>query len=510
MYSYRPSLPALGMALALSGIAAAALGGGAAAQTQPTPEQAHALEAQITTWLKTATAGTVALPTRPVQLTPEGDHYLVRVPLAPFGKVDPPDAAFTGKARELDGTRWALDDQQFPPNLTITTTETVPNLPDAKNANPAGTHQQPVTYRVKLGQQDSHGVFDTSFATATTSGGTIAPIDIEKEGGTAASLTHIGQMTSQSSTQPLDPTHADVLSDITATSYSTKAAMPDGSAFALQAERLHVVSSLTGLAHNELIPLVHLAADLGRMLKPAPDKGGPTPEERAKLHAMLEQAHAILTGGKLDEAMEDAKFEIAGASGAFSKAELSFGGDAPSNLLSASFGFTLDGLVLDTLPPPLAVYVPTHITIHPTLSNVSVGALTKMGLDATAPVPAGQKTTIPETDFAALYANGGIAFGFDALGLDVAGTQIAGSGKFTSTGPQSVKGQAELTARGLDALVAKAQSDPMLQQAVPVVIFLKGIARTSGDQAVWQITVDNAKILVNGVDLSALAGGAQK
>ena len=503
MYLHRPLLPAFGIALAL--------GGGAAAQTPPTPNQAHALEVQITTWIKTATAGTVALPPRPVQLTPEGDHYLVRVPLAPFGKVDPADAAFTGKARQLDGTRWALDDQQFPPNLTITTTETVPNPPGADNTAPAGTHQQPVTYRIKLGQQDMHGVFDTSFATATTSGGTITSIDIEKEGGAAASLSHIGQMTSQSSTQPVDPAHADVLSDITATSYSTKSAMPDGSAFALQAERLHVVSSLTGLAHDELIPLVHLAADLGRMLKPGQnDKDGPTPEQRAKLHAMLEQAHAILTGGKLDETMEGAKFDIAGASGAFGKAEVSFAGDAPADLLSASFGVTLDGLVLDTLPPALAVYVPSHITFHPTLSNVSVGALTRLGLDATAPVPAGQKTNVPETDFAALYAKGGIDFGFDSLGLDLAGTQIAGSGKFTSTGPQSVKGQAELTARGLDALVAKAQSDPMLQQAVPVVIFLKGIARTSGDQAVWQITVDNAKVLVNGVDLSALAGGVRK
>jgi hypothetical protein len=499
----RALLPAVGMALAL--------GGSAAAQAQPTPEHAKSLEAQIGAWLKTATGGAVALPARPVELTPEGDHYLVRVPLAPLGKVDPADAAFTAKARPLDGTRWAVDDEQFPTPVTISTTETVPNPTDDKNPIPNGTHVQPVTYRIKLGQQDAHGIFDTNFASATTSGGTFSSVDIEKEGGTAASLTHIDQATSQTTTQPVDPAHVNLLVDATATGYSTKAAMPDGSAFALEAERLHIVSGLTGVAHEQLIPLVHLVADLGRMAKPGSDtQDGPTPEEKAKLHAMLQQAHALLSGGKLDETMEGAKFDFGGNTGALAKVEMSFSGDAPADLLTAGFGLTLDGLVVDALPPALAVYVPTHFAIHPTLSNLNVAALTKMGLDATAAPAPGGKTTRPNADFGSLYAKGGIDFGFDSLALDVAGMQITGSGKFVSTSPKSVTGQAELSARGLDALILKAQSDPMLQQAVPVMIFLKGIARMSGDRAIWQVTVNNAKVMVNGVDLSALTGGLTK
>ena len=46
----------------------------------------------------------------------------------------------------------------------------------------------------------------------------------------------------------------------------------------------------------------------------------------------------------------------------------------------------------------------------------------------------------------------------------------------------------------------------MLAQGIPVIIFLKGIAHTTGDHAVWQISVANQKLLVNGVDLSAMAG----
>ena len=50
------------------------------------------------------------------------------------------------------------------------------------------------------------------------------------------------------------------------------------------------------------------------------------------------------------------------------------------------------------------------------------------------------------------------------------------------------------------------QSNPLLVRGVPALIFLKGIAKTTGDRSTWQITVDNATILVNGVDLSAMMG----
>ncbi len=389
MHPTRAMLPALGLILAC--------GGPARADTQPTPEQAHALEVQITRWLASATAGAITLPPRPVQLAPEGDHYLVRIPLAPLGKVEPADAAFTGKARQLDGTRWSLDDQQFPPNLTISTTETVPDPPDAKNPSADGTHKEDVTYRLKLGQQDVHGVFDTSFATPTTSGGTVASIDIEKEGGAGASLSHLGQTTSQSSTRPVDAGHADILSDVTTAGYSTKTAMPDGTTVSLQADRLHVVSALSALAHGQLVPVIQLGGELAKLVQAHGDDStdGPTPAQKVKLHAMLEKAHDLLTGGKMDQSIEGVKFDVAGNTGTLAKAELTFGADAPADTLSASFGITLDGLTIDALPPPLAVYVPTHFAIHPTLSNVNVKALTKMGLDATAPARSGRRRHLP-------------------------------------------------------------------------------------------------------------------
>ena len=490
-----------------------AFGGSALAQTPPTAEQASSIETQISAWLKQVTAGTIPLPPRPVQITPEGDHYLARVPLAEFGKVQPADAAFTSKLRAIDGTRWALDDQTFPPDMTFTAMETVPDAPDAKNPSPDGKHMEAVTYHVLLGQQDVHGTFDPTYSTPTTSGGTVGSLDITKTGGMGQSTTHFGRFTSQASTQPIDPAHVNILVDGSAADYSLKAAMPDGTDFALAAARLHITNSVTGLAHDQIVPVVQSLAELGRMAQASAtddSSDGPTTQEKVALRSLLTKAQALLTGSKLDEALEGVKFDFGGTAGSVDKVDIAFGGDAPQDLLSADMAFTMDGLKVDGLPPNLAAYLPTHFTIHPTISNISVAALTKMGMDATAPASPGAAAPDPTPDLQSLFGNGGIAVGFDKLELAVVGTTLSGTGKFVATGPQTVTGQAEFTAQGLDALVTQMQADPMLAQGVPVVIFLKGIAHTTADRSVWQVSVNDTKILVNGVDLSAMAGAMSK
>ena len=241
-----------------------------------------------------------------------------------------------------------------------------------------------------------------------------------------------------------------------------------------------------------------------------------TPADKAQLRRMLVAANNLLTGGRVDESAEGVKFDFGGHGGSIGKIDVLISGDAPQDLMTASMAMTLDGLTVDELPPPLAAYVPTHILIHPSVSNISVKDLTKLGMDATAPTPAtssvpGVKPApVPQPDVMALFQHGGINIGLDDFALDLAGTQFTGTGKFNMTGPQSVTGQAELKARGLETLIDKAQNDPMLAQGVPVLIFLKGIAKTSADQAVWQISVANTKVLVNGVDLSKMAAGFNK
>jgi hypothetical protein len=489
-----PLLPALAFA--------AGLGGTAQAQgVPPSPEQAKALEKQIHDTLVSASGGAVPIPARPIELTPEGDHYRVRVPLAEMGKVDPPDAAFTAQARMLSGGSWSIDKQQMPPEFKLTTKMLVPDAPDAKNPSPDGKHLESVVYTVKFGEQDAHGTFDPSFATATSSAGTIASVDILRASDTAAGVTHMGRVTTQSSLRPLDATHLDLLTDTTTDSYATESALPDGSTIKMTMSALHIVGGLNGVAHDKLLPLLHQAVAVSK-LPVKPDDAKAQAAINAGLRQMLTLAKGLLTGGRIEESASNVKFNVSDHAGSLKKVVLALGGDAPQDMLTATMNFTLDGLVIDDLPPAMAAYVPTHFGIRPTVSNLSVADLTKMGMDATN-TPSGN---VPPPDIQALFMHGGINIGFDSLGLDIAGTQFDGSGKFTATGPQTVNGQAEITAHGLDALITKAQADPMLAQGVPVIIFLKGIAHTNGDQAVWQISVANKKVLVNGVDMSAMMG----
>ncbi|MEJ1976309.1 MAG: hypothetical protein WDN49_09600 [Acetobacteraceae bacterium] len=473
----------------------------------PSPEQAHVLEQQVRSWLMEVMNQKVMLSQRPVQFTPQGDHYLVSVPFGFISQIKPADAALTVQAKMLDATRWQLDNQTFPSPLTITYQQQVKDAPDEKNPSKTGMHAETVTTILKLGDQTNTATFDPTFATATTGQSSVASIDVTQTGGNTPMTTHFGRITGQTSTRPVDPAHVDILVDGAGEGYLVTGQGANGNAYSFAADRVHVVSAVSGFTHDSFIPVIRALSAFGiasEAAKKKPDDKIADAANQAAGHTLLTAAKGLLTGMRVDESLEGVKFNVAGHSGTLSKVEFAAGGDAPQDMLSANLSFTLDGLALPELPPQLADYVPTHIAIRPTLSNVSVADLTKMGMDATAPGGSGKPSPADE---AALFQHGGINFGFDTLELDVAGTKFAGTGKFVLTGPQVVSGQAEISATGLDALITKAQADPMLAQGVPVVIFLKGIAHTTGDQAVWQISVADKKVLVNGVDLSAIAGG---
>ena len=542
----------------------------------PSAEQAKMLEQQVHEWLLKMTAGVIPVPDRLVQFTPNGGGYDIAVPLGTIVEVEPKDAALTGRAHQLDATRWAIDSEQFPPSLKVTTqqrfanavdTDAPPAIPPNRNFNPAGTHLETVTYELKFGQQTASGVFDPTYATPTSAQSSIASIDLVQVGGPAATISHVGPTVSASSITPSGNGRADMLLDTSMQTYETKTQFTgDGPSVTLTMDRVHVVTALTGYAPDRLAPLIGAMASAAKLaqatpaslppaLPPAPPAPGPKPNApkpgaapkpgtpkpgagkpgagkpnagkpgapksgaripgpdtasdpaadarmRAVLRAILVAANGVLTGGKLDETADGVKFDFSGHVGTINHLGVNFAGDAPQDALTASMGLTVDGLAIPELPPALAVFVPSHVTMHPTVSNVSVGALTRLGMDATDP----DGRDPPEADYAALFRNGGINFGFDTLGLDIGDTKFSGTGTFNLAGPQTVTGQAEIIAHGLDALITQAQSNPMLAQGVPVLIFLKGIAKTNADQSVWQVSLANGRALVNGVDLMAMAG----
>ena len=64
-----------------------------------------------------------------------------------------------------------------------------------------------------------------------------------------------------------------------------------------------------------------------------------------------------------------------------------------------------------------------------------------------------------------------------------------------------------MVAAGFDDLTVRARADPDLQQALPVLILLRGLAKPDGKRLVWDIVSDGPTVTVNGLDLSQLGGG---
>lgn len=459
------------------------------AHAQTTSAQASALEAQITTWLQSL-AGTDLATRRVVEITPDGARFAVRIPLAAFDlqQLDPADAAFTAHAEPLGGTRYRITDQHLTSPVSFTVLRPVPGNPSSAAL--------PVHIAIALGQQDQASTVDTAFATPTSSSGTIASADITVTDDTGAQATHLGPITTQASATPADPAHVDILIDSIARGFFNKSEQPDGTGVTISADTIHISEALSDVAHDRLLPLFQQLTAFARI--PVQNPGHPTPEQQAALRSILVTAKNLLTGGKLDESMDGMKIDTGTGAGAAKHLALSLSGTAPADTLSATLGFVVDGLTIDDLPPQFAAFMPTHFSIRPSVSNLNIAALTSAALAQTAPDDGTMQT---------MFATGGITFGFDQLELDMAGLELRGSGQFSAKAPGAITGQADITAHGLDGLIARAQAEPALQSLLPSAFFLKGIAKVNGDQALWQITLTDGRVLVNGVDTSAMTGG---
>ncbi len=503
------------MALLKSAIAAAIVAvapvlATAAPAPSPSPEQAAALQQQVQTWLTEVTGRTLTLPPDLVQMIPDGDHYRVMVALGHLAAIAPKDAVATATARMIDDTRWQIDDRTLPASFQVTTKQSVPGVPDAPDAmdpGPNHRHAETITYAVTIGSQSSHAIFDPSYAATSSSESTITALDVRTEGVSTPSSQHWDRYAAQSSLRPTAPGRIDVLTDATIEGFRATQTLPDGTVGRTEARRFHVVGSMTGFAQDRLMPVIGAALHAVRAANASSKAPGDPAAKAADLAGgrdLLLAAHDLLKGGRIQETAEEVAFEVGTHAGSIGTVTIAFGADAPQDMLTGTMTLGLDGLRLADLPAAFAGYLPQHILLTPTIANVSVADLTRMAMDTTAPGSSGR---VPPEDTAALFSHGGIVFGVDSLALDIAGTQFAGAGTFTLTDPNTVNGQMEITARGLDALMAQAQADPLLRRGVPGIIFLKGIAHTTGDRSVWQIAVANRVVTINGVDLSALAGG---
>jgi hypothetical protein len=482
-------------------VLAALLVPGAAMAQSVTPEQATQLRLQLNDWIAGLLGPSVKLPDLPLKVTADGDHYDLSLPILGL-EVPTGDPAMSAELRPLDGGRWSLEKARFPGTGSFAIT-----LPDT-GASPGG----PMKGTYSVGKQDLHATIDPSFASPSTSHTEMEAFAVAMDAPKRHQEEHIDRMVGDAVLTPAKDGRLDMKSEATVEGWKSAALDDNKPAMAFGAKRVHMTSQAEGIDREHAANLVSaVAAFIGAMPNGPEKQDGKTnlpPLAKAQLQLVTAAMEDLVSSVSVQESLDDMQVEIAGKGGATIKhLQLGFGGDAPDKTLHAWLDIGFDGLDSPTMPPQFATYLPKHFEIKPTLSGVPTAVLRKLAMDVSADDPTKQPMG---PDIAAIFASGGAVIGLETLSFDLGPATLKGTGDVTVTSPSTWRGQAHVVATGFDQLTAQARENPDLQQALPVLVMMRGLAKPDGNKLVWDIASEGPKLTVNGMDMSALAGGGVK
>jgi hypothetical protein len=455
-----------------------------------TPEGAQALETQVRDWITSTLGPDAKVASRPVQATAEGDHYLLTIPIGDA----PSDPKVTANARPGDDGRWTIDNIRIPSPLEFKV-----NMP--KPGGPAGV-TSPVTYTLTLAQQVSQVLFDPSYATPSTYNSNLQNALITASGQDLQQTSRIDRATSTNILRPGPDGRLDLVVDGALDGYRINSRVGQAPPVDISFGHVRVNGQLSGISRERSTALLQLLVKIGTSMKTTTGTGaGAAPMDPQTFQALLEALANVATGISLDESFEQTTVGVGGMSGSLNRLRAGLGGQTVNGLLNAHVDLAAEGLVLPELGlGNMVQLIPTRLALRPVVSGVPVDGLMRV---LRASQNGGQPTP---ADIQSLFGQGAITAGLESFSIDVAGTGFTGMGRLVMTSPQVFTATAQITATNLDLLQQRVASNPQLAQALPVFIVAKGIGRASGNQIVWDVSFQDNKLLVNGQDLSALAG----
>jgi hypothetical protein len=109
----------------------------------------------------------------------------------------------------------------------------------------------------------------------------------------------------------------------------------------------------------------------------------------------------------------------------------------------------------------------------------------------------------------ALLGEPGAQVGIEALSFDSGPLMVTGTARLVPAANGQLGGEIHLVARGVDALMAQAMSQPNLQRLMPLVFMAKGMGHPEGDSLVWDISLGDGPIRVNGVPFGQPPGNTR-
>ena len=225
---------------------------------------------------------------------------------------------------------------------------------------------------------------------------------------------------------------------------------------------------------------------------------------------MVEAIGGMLNRLETEEVVEDASLAVRGNAGAFGgkigRIRMGMSGDARDGRLSAQSGITLEGISSTAMAEGLGVFFPHHIEMKTVLAGVQTVPLMALLRAATEPDAA---PVMLAGQGLALLTDPGVRIALETLSFDAGPLQIKGSAKVVPQGSGQLGAEVHIAATGMDLLLAQAKTQPKLQQAMPMMLMAKGMGRPEGQSLVWDISLGDGPMTVNGIPFGQPGGSSR-
>lgn len=456
--------------------------------------QGDAAAAGLRAWLADLLGPGVPIDASLLRLKAAGDHFDVTVPLPFEAKGEPP--RLTGQARPLENGKWAFTGLRLVTPVRVTSAVPISPKPGAPPA------LQPVTIEIRIDSQDISGVIDPAFASPTSWTGTLRGLSARGDNPLLKDDIALAAQDTTVSIRPAGEGRLDISGDSTMRGYRVVATSDNTGVVTMGIDVMRINAALNGLSRERGARLVRFIAGLPAFYatKPGPAPGAAPRLAPEMVKAALEAIEDLASVATLDETIEGISVKANGIEGRLARARIGVDAHAQDGLLRAAMDIGAEDLSVPGLPlGPFEQLLPRRIALRPFLANVAVKdlmAVLRGMADGGQPDPVAVK---------ALYGHGGIATGIENLQLDLGGASFTGGLKLTMSAPEQATGTGQLVAQGFDTLLATLQALPQAQQILPMLLFAKGIGHQTADKLVWDLAYDGKRMLVNGVDLTAMA-----
>jgi hypothetical protein len=503
----------------------------AAAVAQPIDQDnAGALQHDLQSWFAGLLGPHLGAAEQRLRVTPEDDHFHVVLPFADATGQN----TISADVRPLPGGRWSVDALHLPAASRFTLSMPQPGNPPGP---PVPTH-----FDLHIGSQQAHALFDPALSSPSRLDIDLGDVGLETDSARQQQLQHFDRYTLHATLQPEpgqgepgqpDPGQAvpgqpksgqpdsgppaqarpgqprprqerlDLVQRGTITGWRTASRVGDKPAIGFGADSIQANCRIDGIDRTHAAALLTAANGMLATLPPAAAAQGGhmalSAPARAALRSLIESLRNIITGVQGEETINGLHIAVAGRGEAtVHRVSLGLTGAAPDGMLHATLNVDLDGLTVADLPPAAIALVPRHLALQPSVSGISLAALTTLALAATEQ-DVNHAQLQADTD--ALWAQGRTTIGLDALDMDIGSATLHGHGQVRLTGPHEYDARGHITATGLDTLILQAAGNPDLQQALPLLAMARGFARQEGDHLVWDIVANRAGLTVNGVPL---------